>query len=455
MMTDIKSALQSEEKQGMREAFENQAQEVIENEERYRKSYSDFKIGLETEYPAVDKDLNPLDPEIRNQVIEGLDFADVEVGGAQFEVRTDPQRPDSLQELEEEMRLIEAQLRDEAEVRDAQVLRSGTHPFIDLDSIPTTDQPKYEEVPGFHDRYRNGHVQDSFGRKETIDPRNADLAAVINSTQTNVEAPDFETAVDRANMTYMISPFMSAISVNARFVDGKDTGFADVRMPLWEKSHDIRTEEELGDEPVEAGKLESYYDDLEDYFGRVKEQPFILHEEDEALDIGIGTFWKDARIKFKQEPENDRYDAIVESRVVSTQPTIPEEVAMHGFYVGRLAYAESEEIHGEGGEELMDIEKVNRNRYTAMHNGLDEKLYDTEGIQRDATEVLEEELEKAEKGLEYAGIEDPGYIDMLYDRLETGTPADRMAEGFQEARDAGNSRKESLTEGLENQVNRR
>lgn len=451
-MADIREALQSEEEQGMREAFENQAEEVLENEERYEKSYDDFRIGLETEYPAVDEDLEPLDPEIRNQVIEGLDFADVEVGGAQVEVRTDPMRPNSLAELEKEMRLIEQDLRDEAEVRGAEILRSGTHPFVDLDSIPTTDKPKYEEVPGFHDRHRNGHVQESFGRIESIDPRDADLAAVINSTQTNVEAPDFGTAVDRANTTYMISPFMSALSANARFVDGKDTGFSDVRMPLWEKSHDIRAEDQLGDETIEAGKLESYYEDLGGYFSRVKEQPFILHEEEAALDIGIGTFWKDSRIKFKQEPENDRYDAIVESRVVSTQPTIPEEIAMHGFHVGRLAYSEMEELHGEGGEELMDIEKVNRNRYAAMHNGLDTRLYGTDGELHDATEVLEEELEKAEIGLEYAGIEDPGYMDLLYDRLDEGTPADLMAEGFNNARQEGLDRDQALKRGLDYQV---
>ncbi len=451
-MPDIEEALQSEEEQSMREAFENQAEEVLENEERYRKSYSDFRIGLETEYPVVNEELEPVDPEVRNQVIEGLDFADVEVGGSQVEVRTDPMRPDSLEQLESEIRLIEQDLRDEAAVRGVEVLRSGTHPFIDLDSIPTTDKPKYDEVPGFHDTHRGEHVQDSFGKVESIDPRDANLAAVINSTQTNVEAPDFETAVDRANTTYMISPFMSAISSNARFVDSKDTGFSDVRMPLWEKSHDIRTDEELGEEPVEAGKLESYYDDLEDYFSRLRDQPFILHEEEAALDIGIGTFWKDSRIKFKQEPENDRYDAIVESRVVSTQPTIPEEIAMHGFHVGRLAYSEMEELHGEGGEDLMDIEKVNRNRYAAMHNGLNTRLYGTDGELRDATEVLEEELEKAEIGLEYAGIEDTGYMDLLYDRLDEGTPADMMAEGFNNARQEGLDREQALKRGLDYQV---
>lgn len=444
-MNDIKAVLESEAEQGMREAFEEQVEELFENEELYRKSYSDVKIGLETEYPVVDRNFEAIEHTLRDQVIEGLDFADVEVGGSQVEVRTDPVKLGSLSRLEKEMRLIEADLQDEAEVRDIQVLRSGTHPFVDLDDVPRSAEEKYQTVPDFHDQHRNSDIQEKLGVKETIDPRNADLAATINSTQTNIEAKNFEDAVEKANYTYMISPFLSAISANARIIDGKDTGIADVRTPLWERSHDIRTDEELGEETIAVGKLDSYYDSLNDYFDRVKNQPFIMHKEEEARDIGIGTFWKDSRIKFKEEPENDRYDAIVESRVVSTQPTLEEEIAMHGFFMGRVAYAQAED------EELMDIESVNRNRYAAMHNGLDTKLYGTDGELRDATEVLEEELEKAEQGLEYAGIKDPGYLDVLHDRLESGTPADLMAEGFYEAMENKDDRDEVLVEGLRNQ----
>ena len=445
-MADIREALQSEEEQGMREAFENQAEEVLENEERYKKSHDDFRIGLETEYPAVDEDFEPIDREVRNQVIEGLDFADVEVGGSQIELRTDPMRPDSLAELENEMRSIEADLQDEAAVRDVNVLRAATNPFVNLESIERTDQPKYDRVPSFHNQYRNSDVQDRFGRDQTIDPHNAGLPAAINSTQVNVEAQSLEDAVHKANYTYMMSPFLSAISGNARFLDGKDLGFSDIRMPLWEKSHDIRTDEQLGEETMPVGKIGSYFEEIEDYFSRAQDLPFVLHDEEEALDIGIGTFWKDTRIKFPDFYEEDGYSAVVESRIVSTQPTLEEEVAMHGFFLGRLSYAQEED------ENLMEIEKVNRNRYAAMHNGLETKLYGTDGELRDATEVLEEELDKAKIGLEYAGIEDTGYMDLLYDRLDEGTPADLMAEGFNNALQEGLDREQALKRGLDYQV---
>lgn len=453
-MEDLETVLEGEAEQGMREAFESQVQELLGKEDLYSKNGDSVKVGLETEYAVVDDGFEPIDHVVRDQIIEGLGFADVEVGGSQVEIRTDPITPESLADLEHQMRLPEQDLRDEADARDAKIIRAGTHPFVDFDDVPMSKEEKYQVVPNFHDRHRNGHTVDEFGVEETVDPRNADIAGVINSTQANIEASGFEDAVDKANYTYMISPFMSAISSNARFVDGKDTGFSDVRMPLWEKSHDIRGQDQLG-EDVATGKLESYYDSLTDYTGRVKEEPFILNDEEmqeAAMDIGIGTFWKDSRIKFAEDQEEERYDTIVESRVVSTQPTVKEEVAMHGFFIGRIAYAQNEELHGEGGEKLMDIEKVNRNRYSAMHNGLDTKLYDTDGELQDASDVLEQELEKAEEGLEYAGIEDPGYMDMLYNRLEEGTPSDKMAEGFNNARNKGLNRKEALQRGLEYQV---
>jgi gamma-glutamyl:cysteine ligase YbdK (ATP-grasp superfamily) len=448
-MEDMREALQSEEEQSMREAFENQAEEVLEKKKLYRNSNNNFKIGLETEYPAVDEeDFEPIDREVRNQVIEGLDFADVEVGASQIELRTDPMRPDSLAELENEMRSIEAELHDEAAVRDVNVFRAATNPFVNLESIERTDQPKYDRVPSFHNQYRNSDVQDRFGRDQTIDPHNAGLPAVINSTQVNVEAQSLEDAVDKANYTYMMSPFLSAISGNARFLDGKDLGFSDIRMPLWEKSHDIRTDEQLGEETMPVGKIGSYFQDIEDYFSRAQDLPFVLHDEEEALDIGIGTFWKDTRIKFPDFYEKDGYSAVVESRIVSTQPTLEEEVAMHGFFLGRLSYAQEKD------ENLMEIEKVNRNRYAAMHNGLDTKLYGTDGELRDAAQVLEEELEKAKIGLENADIEYSGYMDLLYDRLEEGTPADLMAEGFNNARQEGLDRDQALKRGLDYQVKR-
>ncbi|PSG99101.1 MAG: hypothetical protein BRC29_03165 [Nanohaloarchaea archaeon SW_7_43_1] len=443
-MPKLEEFLQSEEETSMREAFDEQVQDILENEDKYRKEYDHPKVGLEVEYPAVDRNLDPITEETRNKIIDPFEYAVPEIGATQVEIKTDPIEPSRLEDLEDALENRESNIVNKAKSENVNILRTGTNPFVDMDNIEKTTDPKYERVPGFHDRHRNGVVPESFGKKETVDPRNADIAALINSTQLNIEADSFEDAVDKANYTYMITPYLCAVSANSRFIDGKDTGYADTRMPLWEKSHDLRTEDRL-EEDVDAGKMSSYYDDLKDYLGRVRSEPFIIHEEVAALDIGIGTYWKDSRIKFRDENEEDIHDIIVESRAISTQPTLEDETAMHGFVLGRLAYAQNVE------EELMDIEKVNRNRYSAMYNGLDTKLYTPEGDLEDAEKVLEKELEKAEKGLEYCNVEDDGYLDILYNRLDEGVPSAQIAEEFYSRKENESNTHEAMEKALKSQ----
>lgn len=451
--------LESKEENEMRGAFTEQINEILENEDRYENNNEDWKIGLEVEYASVDENFNTPPRELRNNVINSFDFADFEVGATQIEMRTSPENLTSFSSLEEQLNNREKKIAARAQEESLRILRLGTNPFVDINRVERTDKPKYEEVPNFHDEHRHPSVQQTFGRKEgeVIDPRSADIAALINSAQANVEAEGFEDATVKANFTYMISPYISALSANSQFMDHKDLGFADTRMLLWEKSHDIRSEEEIPEEPVSAGKLNEYYKDIEDYFERVREEPFILHDPDHALDIGIGTYWKDSRIKFIDDEEADKHDILVESRAMSTQPTVEEEIAMHAFYIGRLAYAQNEEFHEGGREEKLDIKKVNRNRYSAMHKGLDTKLYTPDGELMEADEVLRREISKAKEGLEAAGIEaDQKYFDVLDDRLEEGSPSSQMAEGFrqterQEFEDEEEYRKQALKNGLSNQ----
>lgn len=455
----ISELLEKDGEKEMQDAFERQASEVLENEEKYRKTHDNWIIGLEVEYGSVDSDLNPPSREARNNIINSHDFLDFEVGASQIEAKTRPLNLSSISQLENQLATREKQVLESAENEDIRVLRAGTNPFVNLDEVERTDKPKYEIVPNFHDNNRHDVVQSRFGSEpgEEIDPRNAEIAALINAAQVNVEAKGFDDAVEKANFTYMITPYITALSANSRFLDHGDLGCADSRMPLWEKSHDLRSEDNIPEETIGPGKLGSYFEDLEDYFGRVQEQPFIIHETDAAMDIGIGTYWKDARIKFVDEPETNTYDLVVESRGMSTQPTLKEEIAMEAFYIGRLAYAQSEELHSGSDEDKLDIDKVNRNRYSAMYNGLETKLYSPDGELKQAEKVLGEEISKAEQGLESAGIEyEDKYFDILYNRIEEGTPATQMAEGYKEVnsgefKNEEEYRKQALLTGLLNQ----
>ncbi|MFB6144477.1 MAG: hypothetical protein ABEJ98_04160, partial [Candidatus Nanohaloarchaea archaeon] len=206
----------------------------------------------------------------------------------------------------------------------------------------------------------------------------------------------------------MISPYISAISGNARFLGGKDTGLSDLRMILWNQSHNSEGK---------IGVLDSYYDSMEDYLSRVVSQEFIPGEKKGDLERAVSNFWKDSRIKVVEE------DLVVESRISSVQPTPEEDVAVHGFYIGRLHYAL------QNNEELMEIWKVNENRKNALRDGLDADLHAPEGGKKKASKLLLEEIDKARNGLEALDVDPEGFLRILENRARKGlTPSDRKAD---------------------------
>ena len=415
--------------EAMNQELDRQAQEAMEKEFDTPEAVN---VGVETEFPVWTENGEPVDEETRNELVEQVENVDMELGATQIEIGTDPIIGlESISEIEEEIRKAETPLREAAEEKGVVLGRFGTNPTVPLENIQRSNKEKYVLVPEVYDQLRNEDVQEIFGGKETIDPRNEGLPAVLTSTQLNLQAQDLEDAVDKANLGYAVAPYVTAMAGNSRILDGKDLGFDDVRMQLWEKSFDIR---EDWDEEPDIGKLESYFDDFQDYVERVREQPRILNDEDyheAALDVGQGMFWKDSRIKVMEDGELSD-EVLVEFRQNSTQPSPAEDAAVHAFYIGRLSYAQKED------EELPDIEKVNRNRYTAMHNGLDEKMYNWEDELVEAEEAVAEELGKARKGLEYADVEDPGYLDILENRLANSmTPSEEMMEHYMEAMESG------------------
>jgi hypothetical protein len=113
---------------------------------------------------------------------------------------------------------------------------------------------------------------------------------------------------------------------------------------------------------------------------------------------------------------------------MSTQPTAKEDIAFAMFYVGRLAYAQNTK------EELMPIRQVEYNRLVAMRFGLNGNLLSEKGClglsDMDACSAVENELYRAEKGLEMIGYqknEVMQYTNLIRKNLEKKqTPNDRF-----------------------------
>ena len=430
---DVPQLLEGEELEEVHEAFQEQAKDIEENRSRFENS-EELKAGFEVEYTLLNADNRQASEEVRDRIKDEEDFLDSELAASVIETRTDPiSEPDSLEEFQQELQEKEERTAELAAERGFDLLRYGTNPFPTVEEFERSGGPesRYELFANFLDEARNdGMVHDRFGIDEGFDPRDIHYSGMIASTQTNMQAQSLEDAVEKANLAYMFAPYAEALGANARILEQGDTGVSDARMPLWERSADVRQDDEFGENGPRAGKIDSYFDGIGDYLERL-DPIYVAPDTDSAMDQAIDNNWEDVNIKFTDDA------ALVEVRPFSIQPSVQEDLALSAFMMGRIAYAQ------ENGEERLDIDRVNRNRYSAMHNGLDTKLYDSSGNQGDATEVVEQELEYARQGLDSLDVDYDNFIDgeqdlfdqAFGDRLEDGlAPGDRSAEKYRERR---------------------
>lgn len=441
---DVPQLLEGDELEQTHKSFQRQVDEIVQNPSKYDNSEA-LKAGFEIEYTLLDANNEQASEEQRDRIKErDPDVLDSELAASVIEARTDPLVPDSLADLEREMREKEALTVDAAAEEGFDLLRYGTNPFPTVEEFERSGEEgsRYDVFASFLDENRNDEmVKDSFGEKEAFDPRDIHYSGMIASTQTNLQAGGLQDAVNKANLAYMFMPYAEALGANAKIIEQKDTGISDMRIPLWEASADFRSDEEFeNDEAPRAGRIDSYYGkekgrDIEDYFERL--DPIYVAPDVEgapdAIDQAIMNNWKDVNIKFDRGEGN----AIVEMRPFSIQPSIREDLALSAFVTGRIAYAQKED------EGLMDIGLVNENRENAMYEGLETKLYDSSGELREATEVVRDELDYAREGLDSLGVDYESFIDEegdIFDvtfrnRLEHGmTPGDRSAEAYNQRR---------------------
>ncbi len=395
----------------MKSAFKHEVSDILGNKDRFRKVPGQVKIGFEMEAALVDHAGIPVPEAVRDSIKDGVPGADPELGASQIEWRTDPiqlEQNGGLQMLIAQATERDAQMRASAAMHDAVLLRTGTQPLIALNQIQRTNKPKYKKVPDFHDRHRS-RMDTKIGFWEDAVEVHADVVALLNSLQCNLEAENLDDAVDLTNRSLMIGPLVVALSGNARFLEGKDTTFNDVRTTAWEISHDTRTDEERkAGKGLRIGLPVDYFADIQDYFERVGSHPFILDDVNNALRIGIGLFWQDTRIKIIGD------SAVVEFRPVSIQPTVEEDIAVMLFYLGRLQWSKQTQ------EQLLPIDEVRQMRSLAMQVGI---LPFAGG--------LPQELARAEEALENLGMKreelDPFFAILNQRVQDKKTPADVFA----------------------------
>lgn len=407
----------------MGEMFKKQARSIMDNADNFVKHEENIKIGLESEI-SVFKDgfsVNELG-QVRNEILEkaGSDY-DVELGATQIEFRTPPVC------LNEGWRVLSAIYKENFEKilqitrqKNVSILRVGSNPFFPVMNTPRTNKLKYKIVPDYHNHYRQKIIETKIGiNGPKIEVGDAAVVSLFQSFQVNIEAKSLDDAVDKMNRSLMIGPYILAISGNSRYLELRDTGLNDIRFPAWEISHDTRKIKQIMNNcELRVGLPNRYFADISDYFRRIQKFPFMLFDMENAFKIGIGLTWMDTRIKFIDN------SAIVEFRLLPTQPKIEDEIALATFYVGRLLYSQLKN------EILLPLSLVRENRFNCFNFGIKGNYWyvSEEGIVKkdNGCYVLELEMKRAKKGLKSIFLYNDSMLDRIFSRLLNGSPSDNL-----------------------------
>jgi Glutamate-cysteine ligase family 2(GCS2) len=405
----------------MRDQFVAQAREILST---YKARTTDvLQVGIEMELSVVGNDLRPVAQSVRDEAVTAFadsatgraGFVTQELGASQIELMTAPVDIRKVRGLSvlEDMVAKEKALSNWLHQRNANLLRIGASPNERIADIqPTVGQTKYEKCPKFHAHHQRRGMDRFIGTTSAIDVANTLIPGITNSIQLNMDCSTIEQAIEMLNRALAISPVATLFGANGGFLDGKDTGFADVRYLAWAISHDVRTWHEVNlGAPLRVGLPNRYYESLDDYLSSILSIPFFM-ESDKAFALGVGTYWRDVRLKFLDK--SDGLQLVLEFRPVSTQPTPADDFSLMMFYVGRVHYSyKSREL-------LLPFEYVRSNKDIVMRCGRHTPLafVEGEGIRHLLFEHFAPiEIGKAIAGLSALNVDDE-CIQFVRERLE-------------------------------------
>jgi hypothetical protein len=370
----------------MRSAFWQQAKHAVAKACRGRVPIQFANVGAEMELVLVHMGTNKLATEgeknaVLNEMGQG---ADKELGAACVELNPGPINLkcggftawlNQLENLESKLRSVSA--KHGLEVKHWATVPTRINPV----GVERTKIKKYVLVPNYH----NTHRPKWFTPKlRGLDLSDAGIVGLLNSFQFTVEAQTIEQALSILNWMYAVSPVTVALSANARILAGYDTGYADCRFEVWRRSHETRSlVEKAQGKTLRIGLPAQYFTSVEQYLREVASYPFILDVPEAALAVGIGLFWRDARLKFANGKPNGGTTLLVEFRPMSMQRTTRECVFMAAFVMGRILWAQQHN------ETLPDMQEVWADKSRA-------ELYGVAGFKKS---YLLEEIHKAISGL--------------------------------------------------------
>ncbi|MBI4256728.1 hypothetical protein HY626_01570 [Candidatus Uhrbacteria bacterium] len=414
----------------MRALFRETAESILDRTVDTGSNKTGRRVGVELEFSCMTREGEPLDEDTRNALVQKYPSYQYELGAAQIEIMTPPidiTVAGGFGQLRNAIRSETSLLRSRVGAVGASIVRLGSDPLVHADQRGRSKRAKdrYVLVPDFHRRHRRDGLPTFIGRDGGL--IRCDHAAglgMMSSVQYNLDCHSSEEALQLLNLALVSGPYAVAMGANARFVDGVDSGYADIRGIVWEFSHDIRTPGEVSRGlSGRTGLPTGYFHTLEAYFEDLHDQPSILHIPEAAFPLATGLYWRDARIKFLRIGESDP-QIVLEFRPLSIQPTSLEDYAMVAFAVGHVIGARAADIP------LLPMPLLHDNRWSAMTLGMDGKLWQmTEGepVRLSARDVMKRQTQLAENGMCELGAssEEIDQVREIWkDRSVFGSPSD-------------------------------
>jgi carboxylate-amine ligase len=253
-----------------------------------------------------------------------------ETHGSALELRTDPHETagEGLTQLER----LRGELASELEKLGMKAAVAGLHPFTQWQSTRISEGDRY--------RFLYGSMRELARREPTF------------ALHVHVAVPDAESAMLAANRLRSHLPLLLALSANSPFWQGRETGLASARTPLFQAFPRVG--------------IPRAFDGYEDYVSTID---MLLHCEA----FPEPTFlWWDVRLQ-------PRFGTI-EVRIMDAQTTVADSTALTAL-VQCLIRLEANE--GSGADPAIDLpEVIAENRFLAARDGAEASLIDARRGQR-------------------------------------------------------------------------
>jgi carboxylate-amine ligase len=322
---------------------------------------SAWTIGVEEEVMLLDPSdwslASRADDLMSRLTGELASHASTETHGSALELRTDPHATVAagLAQLEE----LRGDLARELEPLDMRAAGAGLHPFTLWQDTQISDGDRY--------RFLYGSMRELARREPTF------------ALHVHVAVPDPESAVRAVNRMRSHLPLLLALSANSPFWQGRETGLASARTPLFQAFPRVG--------------IPRAFLDYEDYVGTID-----LLLRCEAFPEPTFLWW-DARLQ-------PRFGTI-EVRIMDAQSTVADSAALTAL-VQCLVRLEATE--GSGADPRIDLPEVlDENRFLAARDGAEASLIDARrGCRTPVPDVLDAILEPCT-----AHAEDLGCVEQL------------------------------------------